>query len=301
MEQSLQTTEYKKAMIYAVSCKVMWGLLPLYWQMLRPINSWVIILYRIVLVGAVCLIGAMKIYGWEGIKSPLRDKKSVLKYFLAGILITANWSIYIWAVNADHVIQTSIGYYMEPIIICAFGVMFFKEKLTKHKAIAFVLACVGVVILLVHFREVPFIALGLGTTFAVYAAIKKSITAPAVLSLLYETMFLILPALILIIIMEANGTGALATGEPYQYGLLMLAGIVTSVPLGLFSSAVNKLPLVTMGILEYIAPSIALLLGIFVMKEPFDSVQFAAFAVVWVGLIFFTRGEYTENRIKEQD
>ena len=117
METIKPATEYKKAMTYAVSCKVMWGLLPLYWQMLRPIDSWVIILYRIVLVGICCLVGAVKLYGWEGVKSPLRDKKAILKYFLAGVLITANWSIYIWAVNADHVIQTSIGYYIEPIII----------------------------------------------------------------------------------------------------------------------------------------------------------------------------------------
>ena len=299
METIKPATEYKKAMTYAVSCKVMWGLLPLYWQMLRPIDSWVIILYRIVLVGICCLVGAVKLYGWEGVKSPLRDKKAILKYFLAGVLITANWSIYIWAVNADHVIQTSIGYYIEPIIICAFGVIFFKEKLTKHKMIAFIMACIGVVILLIHFREVPFIALGLGTTFAVYAAIKKSISLPAVLSLLYETMFLVIPALVLILIKEFNGTGAIATGEPYQLVLLMLAGIVTAVPLGLFSSAVNKLPLVTMGILEYIAPSLALLLGIFVMREPFDAVQFCAFAVVWIGLVFFTRGEIIDNRIKE--
>ncbi len=298
MEQKSLATEYKKAMIYALSCKVMWGLLPLYWQMLRPINSWVIILYRIVLVGIVCLAGAVKLYGWEAVKSPLRDRKAVFKYFLAGVLITSNWSIYIWAVNADHVIQTSIGYYIEPIIICAFGIIFFKEKLTKHKAAAFVLACAGVIILLVHFREVPFIALGLGTTFAVYAAIKKSISLPAILSLLYETIFLVIPALICIIYLELNGAGAVSTGEPYQYGLLMLAGILTAVPLGLFSSAVNKLPLVTMGILDYIAPSIALLLGIFVMKEPFDMVQFCAFAVVWVGLVFFTRGEILENRSK---
>lgn len=299
MEHTTQKTEYGRAMTYAVSCKVMWGLLPFYWQMLRPIDSWVIILYRIVLVGLCCFAAALKMYGWKGIKSPLTDKMTALKYFLAGVLITSNWSLYIWAVNADHVIQTSIGYYMEPIIICAFGVVLFHEKFTKYKLIAFVMACAGVLILLIHFREIPFIAVGLGTTFAVYAAIKKSIKVPAVLSLLYETMFLVLPALIAIIVMEMRGAGAFAAAQPYQIVLLMLAGIMTAVPLGLFSSAVNKLPLVTMGILEYIAPSIALILGIFVMKEPFDAVQFTAFAVVWVGLIFFTRGEFIENRSKE--
>lgn len=301
MEQKLERKQYRTGLLCSLSCSVLWGVLPIYWQALRPIESSVIIFYRIFLVGAVCFFAALKLYGMEGIKAPLREKGVKLKYFLAGVLITANWSIYIWAVNADHVIQTCIGYYIEPLVVCLFGIFFFKEKLTRHKLIAFVLACTGVVMVLLHFMEVPLIALGLALTFAIYAAIKKSSQLPAMLSLLYETMFLSPMALVIMIYLEVTGQGALGAGEPYQYVLLLLVGFFTALPLGLFASAANKIPLVTMGILEYISPSISLLIGIFLFKEPFDKIQFAAFMVIWIGLVFFSAGEYRDSRREGAD
>lgn len=301
MEQNLDRTQYRTGIICSLSCSVLWGVLPVYWQALRPIDSWVIIFYRIFLVGVVCFAAALKLYGMEGIKAPLREKGVKLKYFIAGVLITANWSIYIWAVNADHVIQTCIGYYIEPLVVCVFGILFFREKLTKYKLIAFILACIGVVIVLLHFMEVPLIALGLALTFAIYAAIKKSSQLPAMLSLLYETMFLSPIALIVVLYLEIKGQGALGVGQPYQYALLLLVGFLTALPLGLFASAANKIPLITLGIMEYISPSLALLIGIFLLKEPFDLIQLAAFIVIWIGLIFFTLGEYKESRQENRE
>lgn len=296
MERELERKQYRTGLLCSLSCSVLWGILPIYWQALRPIESSVIIFYRILLVGVVCFFAALRLYGLEGIRAPLREKGVMLKYFIAGVLITANWSIYIWAVNADHVIQTCIGYYIEPLVVCMFGILFFKEKLTRHKLIAFVLACAGVVIVLIHFMEVPLIALGLALTFAVYAAIKKSSELPAMLSLLYETMFLSPIALAIILYLEVKGQGALGTGEPYQYVMLLMVGFCTALPLGLFSTAANKIPLVTLGILEYLSPSIALIIGIFLLNEPFDRIQLAAFVVIWIGLVFFTLGEYRESR-----
>lgn len=301
MDQEAEKKKYRTGLFCSLSCSVLWGVLPIYWQALRPIESSVIIFYRIFLVGVVCFFAALKLYGWEGIKAPLREKGAKLKYFTAGVLITANWSIYIWAVNADHVIQTCIGYYIEPLMVCVFGIVFFKEKLTRHKLVAFVLACAGVVIVLLHFMEVPFIALGLALTFAVYAAMKKSVQIPAMLSLLYETMFLSPIAFVVILYMEINGKGALGVGQPYQYALLLMVGFCTALPLGLFAAAANKVPLVTLGILEYISPSISLVIGIFLLGEPFDLIQLLAFVVIWIGLVFFTMGEYRETRKAETD
>ena len=298
-EYAVVRADYKVGMTAAILCAVIWGVLPLYWQALRPIESSVIIFYRIVLVGAVSFVGALKFYGWKKIWQPLRAKGVKLRFFLAGVLITANWSIYIWAVNAEHVIQTCIGYYIEPLMVCIFGVILFKEKLSKHKVIALAMACVGVVIILVHFREVPVIALSLAASFATYAALKKSFKIQAVLSLLYETMFLVPPALAVIIWMEVTGNGALGVGEPYQFGLLLLCGILTAIPLGLFAVAANKITLVTLGITEYLSPSIALVIGIYVLGEAFDSIQFLAFAVIWVGLIIFTAGEMRASRLEK--
>lgn len=284
-------TNYKKGLIYALACSILWGILPIYWQALRPIESSVIIFYRIFLVGLVCLIVSFKLYGPEEIKKHLAPKGAKLKFFLAGCLITANWSIYIWAVNADQVIQTCVGYYIEPLMVSVFGIIFFKEKLTKYKLMALVLALAGVVVLLLHFMEIPLVALSLAITFATYAAVKKSFNLPSVLSLLYETMFLMIPALAVIIYLEVTGQGAIGVGEPYQYGLLMLCGPITALTLAFFAEAANKVPLVTLGIIEYISPSLALVIGIFVLHEPFDMVQFIAFVIVWIGLVFFTIGE----------
>ena len=293
-------TNYKKGLIYALACSILWGILPIYWQALRPIESSVIIYYRIFLVGLVCLIMSLKLYGLEEIKKHLRPKGAKLKFFLAGCLITANWSIYIWAVNADQVIQTCVGYYIEPLMVSVFGIIFFKEKLTKYKLTALILAMSGVVVLLVHFMEIPIIALTLAITFATYAAIKKSFNLPSVLSLFYETMFLMIPALAVIIYIEVTGQGALGVGEPYQYGLLMLCGPITALTLAFFAEAANKVPLVTLGLIEYISPSIALILGIFLFKEPFDLVQFIAFVIVWIGLVFFTMGEAKESKMTKK-
>ena len=293
-------TTYKKGLIYALACSILWGILPIYWQALRPIESSVIIFYRIFLVGLVCLIVSLKLYGMEEIKKHLAPKGAKLKFFLAGCLITANWSIYIWAVNADMVIQTCVGYYIEPLMVSVFGIIFFKEKLTKYKLTALVMALAGVVVLLIHFMEIPLVALSLAITFATYAAVKKSFNLPSVLSLLYETMFLMIPALAVIIYIEATGQGAIGVGEPYQYGLLMLCGPITALTLAFFAEAANKVPLVTLGIIEYISPSLALVIGIFVLHEPFDMVQFIAFVIVWIGLVFFTMGEAKENRMTEK-
>lgn len=295
------STDYKKGIIYALACSVLWGVLPVYWQALRPIESSVIIFYRIFLVGLVCLIASLKLYGIEEIKKHLRPKGAKIKYFLAGLLITANWSIYIWAVNADQVIQTCVGYYIEPLMVSVFGIVFFREKLTGYKLTALVMALAGVVVLLVHFMEIPLIALTLALTFATYAAVKKSYNLPSVLSLFYETMYIMLPALAVIIYLEITGQGALGAGQPYQYGLLMLCGPLTAIALAFFAEAANKVSLVTLGILEYISPSISLLLGIFLFKEPFDTVQFIAFVIVWIGLVFFTVGEIKRSRMTETD
>ncbi|MEG0291228.1 MAG: EamA family transporter RarD [Anaerovoracaceae bacterium] len=288
---NLGQKNYKLGMTAALLCSSLWGILPIYWHALIPISSSVIIFYRIFTVGIVCFLVALKLYGMERIKAPLRKKGAKLKFFLAGIIITLNWSIYIWAVNAGFVIQTSIGYYMEPLMVCVFGIVLFKEKMTRYRGFAFSCACLGVVVLLVYFKQIPAIALSLAVSFAVYAALKKSFKIESILSLLYETMFLVPFALVVIIYLEVTNQGAIGVGEPYQYGLLLCSGVMTAIPLGLFAVAANNLPLITLGITEYISPSLNLIIGIYLFNEPFDKIQLIAFAIIWVGLIVFTYGE----------
>ena len=287
---------YKIGILSMLSCDVLWGVLPIYWQALRPIDSWVIIFYRVFLVGLVSGIATVAIYGVPAIKEQLSVRSNLWKFPLAGLLITCNWSIYIWAVNADHVIQTCVGYYIEPLMVCLIGIIVFKDKLTKYKLIALLFALAGMLVILFHFIEVPLIALTIAASFAIYAAVKKWFNLPPIMSVFMETMFLMVPALVVVIFLECNGIGALAVATPGKYALLLCCGILTAAPLSFFAAAATKVPLVTVGLLEYLSPSISLVIGIFFMKEPFDFVQFISFVIVWIGLVFFTYGEIKDSR-----
>lgn len=291
MNSKYDRKDYRQGIISMLSCDILWGVLPLYWQALRPVDSWVIIFYRIFLVGLVSGIASLKIYGFREIKRQLTESGNMWWFPVAGLLITLNWSIYIWAINADHVIQTCVGYYIEPLVVCLFGVLFFKDRLTKYKIVAMLFALGGIVVILFHFMEVPLIALSLAITFAVYAAVKKKFNLPAIMSVFLETLFIMFPALGVVIYLECTGQGALCCAGPGKYALLLCCGILTAAPLSFFADAARKIPLVTVGLLEYISPSISLFLGIFVMKEPFDIIQMVAFIIVWIGLVYFTYGE----------
>ena len=285
--------EYKEGIISVLGCNIWWGIMPIYWQWLKPIDSWVIIFYRIFLVAVVCAIAAWKVHTKDEIMEVLRNRKLVLRIIAAGIMITINWSIYIWAVNSDHIIQTSIGYYIEPLVVCLFGVFLFREKLNKYKIIALVMGFIGVVAVVAYFKEMPTIALGVAVSFSIYTAMKKGLKLPPIMSLLFETVFLAPFALIVIIYIESKGIGGLAAGG-FKYFLLMFCGLFTAFPLVLFANAANKISMFVLGLSEYISPTIALFLSIFYFKEDFAPVQLIAFVIIWIGLVFFTVGEYKE-------
>lgn len=291
---------YKNGLIYALFCAVIWGFLPIYWNALNPISSLVVIFYRVTLMTLTCL--AIQFYRVRNIRAmfaPMfENKKKLRTYIIAGILITMNWSIYIWAVQAGYVIQSSMGYFLEPLLVCLFGMIIYKEKANKWKKISLGFALVGLLVMIIGYREMPIIAIGLATTFATYTAIKKSVDLPPFQSLLYETIFIAPITLLIVFWMEGSGIGAMATGGSGKFILLLFVGIATAVPMGLFSAAARNLPLLTLGLTSYISPSIALVLGIFLFKEPFDIIQFSAFAIIWVGLIFFTYGEVADIRNK---
>ena len=293
---------YKNGLIYALSCAVIWGFLPIYWNALNPISSLVVIFYRVTLMTLTCL--AIQFYRVRNIKAmfaPMfEEKKKLRTYVIAGILITMNWSIYIWAVQAGYVIQSSMGYFLEPLLVCLFGMIIYKEKANRWKRISLGFALVGLLVMIIGYREMPIIAIGLATTFATYTAIKKSVDLPPFQSLLYETIFLAPIALLVVFWMEGSGIGAMATGGNGKFILLLFVGVATAVPMGLFSAAARNLPLLTLGLTSYISPSIALVLGIFLFKEPFDIIQFSAFAIIWIGLIFFTYGELAEIHKKKE-
>ena len=288
--------QYKEGLISVLASSIWWGIMPIYWQWLKPIDSMVIIFYRIFLVAVVCLIAALIAHTKEEILAPLKDKKRLVRIILAGIVITVNWSLYIYAVNSGKVIQSCIGYYIEPLVVCAFGMIFFREKINKHKAIALIMGVIGVIAVIVYFRQLPVLALSIAFSFSIYAAVKKGLAMSPILSLLYETIFLAPLALIVIIYIETHGIGALQVAGAGKYALLMLCGLFTAFPLVLFANAANKISMFIMGLSEYISPTISLMLSIFYFKEDFEPIQLIAFAIIWTGLIIFSVGEYKEYR-----
>ena len=290
------SSEYRTGMICVLACQIIWGLCPIYWQALEPIPSWIIILYRIVTMFVYAYIAARVKYSREQIWSPLKDRQIRIKYFSAGLILTVNWSIYIWAMTSERVIQASIGYYIEPIVICAVGALFFKERFTKYNLTAMIFALVAIVLILVHFGQLPGVALGLAGTWAVYSAIKKTAEQPTLIALVYETMVYAVFAVIAIVYIETHGIGGISLGLPGKYILMFFSGIVTLVPVALFSAAARKVSLLVIGLMQYVSPTMSLLFGIFLFKEPIDRVQIIAFVIIWAGLAVFTYGEFRNAR-----
>lgn len=297
LNQNRKTNEYTKGLLTCLGCQTLWGFLVLYWDALNPIPSSTVIVYRVFLVGLISTALALGIYGWKEYKKIFKNKRAFWELTLAGTIITLNWSLYIWAIKAGFVIQTCVGYFIEPLVVAAFGIVFFREHISKFKIISFAFALIGLTIILIHFGEVPTIALGLAVTFAAYAALQKKFDMPSMLMLSYETILLAIPALIIVICLEVTGHGALSMPEVStgKYLLMLCCGPLTALPLFLFGVAATRVELIMLGILEYISPSISLILGIFVLREAFDGVQFISFVIVWIGLVFFTIGEIKDR------
>lgn len=283
-------------MASAIACAVLWGILPIYWKSIEVIDSMVIILYRLVLVCIVMVLAVVISGKMHLIKEQLGQRKNLWIFALAGLIISGNWSLYIYMVNTGHIVQTSIGYYIEPLVVCSFGMLFFHERPNRNKLLAIGLAVLGVVIMLFSFGQLPVMAILLAVSFAIYAAIKKKVQAPALISLFFETVFLAPLAIAIIIFLEINGKGALAVASPKEMALLSLAGLLTATPLTLFAVAANRISLMALGLTEYISPSIALVIGIFIYREHFDIYQLIGFLIIWIGLVVFTYDDFTVRK-----
>lgn len=295
-QTAARESEYRTGVICVLACQMIWGFCPIYWQALEPIPSWIIILYRIVTMFVYSYAAARFRYSKEEIWGPFKDGAVRRKYITAGLILTVNWSIYIWAMTSERVIQASIGYYIEPLVICAVGIIVFREQLTRYNLTAMVFAAVAIAVILIHYRQVPGVALGLAGTWACYSAIKKTSRLPVIIALVYETAFYAVIAVIAILFIEMRGIGAVSLGVPGKYALMFLSGLVTLIPVALFGTAAPKVSLFVIGLAQYISPTISLLLGIFLFKEPIDMVQIIAFIIIWAGLCFFTYGEFISAR-----
>lgn len=287
----------QSGMFSAAGAYILWGILPIYWKSLSGVPAQEILCHRMVwsLLFTVGLILLLK--RRDSFVRILHDRRSVLLYSGAAILLAGNWLLYIWAVNAGYVIEASLGYFINPLISVLFGILFLNERLRRAQIGALLLALAGVMYLTFYYGQFPWIALTLAGSFATYGVLHKKTTAPALEGLCLETMVLFLPAAVLLATLEFQGSGSFGHGPGRQTALLFGTGLITSLPLLLFGYAANNISLTHLGLLQYIAPSINLVLGIFLYHEPFPAARMGGFVLIWSALLLFVlEGVLRRNR-----
>jgi chloramphenicol-sensitive protein RarD len=297
----------RRGVLYGVACYLLWGLFPLYWPLLEPAGAIEILAHRIVwsLLVVATVLAVTRSWGW--IRPLLADRATLARMALAAVLIAVNWATYIWGVNNEHVVETSLGYFINPVVTVMIGVLVLHERLRPVQWAAIGLGTLAVVVLAVDYGRPPWIALTLAFSFGTYGLLKKQVgaTVGAVQSLTVETAVLFVPALTYLVVLDARGDAQLGHSGPGHGLLLASAGIATAVPLLFFASAARRIPLSTLGLLQYIAPVLQFLTGVLLYDEPMPASRWVGFVLVWAALSVLTfdglrQGRRTRRDAREQ-
>jgi len=282
-QQKEQTSGY----VYTFMAFLTWGLFPIYWKMLSHIEAIEVLAHRIFW----SLIFVILLLVWKKklqLASIFKNKKALLTLIVTGILIGSNWGIFIYAVNEGHIIEASLGYYITPLLNVGLGMLFLNERLNKIQLVALILAAAAVLYLTIDFGRFPWISMLLASTFAIYGLLKKLSGVEALPSLAIETLVLAPFALAYIIYKMSLGTGALFAENRMIDILLIMAGVVTTMPLYWFGLGAKRISLTSVGFMQYIGPTIMLFIGIFMYKEGFPKEKQIAFAAIWMALVFYS-------------
>jgi len=282
-----------KGMLYGIAAYGLWGMFPLYWKLLSEVPSLQILAHRVVWACIITTILSFALGKGKDFGKLFRQPKRLFATVTTGFLVTANWGIYIWAVNTDKIIETSLGYYLNPLISIALGVFVLKEKIDKGIIAASGMAIIGISILTISYGRLPWVALSLGVTFALYGLIKKMVDLDALSGLAMETAPVFPFALAFLVMEQVAGRGAFMQAGALETVLLALAGAVTAIPLFFYAEGVKRIPLSRMGFLQYISPTGQLLIGVLVFKETLDAPRAIAFAFILSALAVyaFTRAK----------
>lgn len=281
---------------YGISAYTLWGFLPLYWKLLNEIPAPEILAHRI--FWSFIFVGALIYFqgNLKKCKEVFYDKLSTFRLLCATVFITFNWGTYIWAVNSNHVVEASMGYYMNPLIVVLLGTLVLKEKLNFWQKVSLVLATIGVSIMTIGYGQVPWISIILASSFALYGLMKKMIPVGSTVSLGIETAMLMPLTLAYIVFRQVQGVGALGKISVCTTLILIGTGIATALPLLFFAKGARRIPLSSMGFLQYIAPTISLILGVFVFKEPFERIHLISFGFIWCGLIIYSISQINQMK-----
>ncbi len=293
-------SELKKGVILAIGAYLMWGIIPLYWKQLQHVGSVEILVGRVIWSFVFTVLFVLLIRQYKqmiaDIKMLWKNKKQFFLLFVASVFVSLNWGIFIWAVNNGHLLQTSLGYYINPLISVLFGLIFFKEKISRATAVAVIIAAIGVGYQAILGGTIPWVSLALALTFAFYGVIKKQIPLDATRGLAIETLFVLPIAVGIYIYLMKTSEIAFMQVDWKTNLLLMGGGIVTALPLVLFAKSAQKIPLYLMGFIQFLAPTISLMLGIFLYKEPFTLTEFITFVCIWLAVFIFSASKVLEAR-----
>jgi chloramphenicol-sensitive protein RarD len=273
---------------YGVAAYSLWGLLTLYWRLFQHVPAMQVLAHRFVwsFVVLAAIIAASRHQRRAALHAI--DRRVAVLYAIAAVLIGANWFLYVFSVNNGFIVESSLGYFMTPLVNVLMGVVVFRERLRPMQWLAVAFAFSGVLWLTLAYGTLPWIGLALAASFGSYGLVKKKATLPSLEGLALETAVLVLPAVLYLGALNRSGDGAFLHSGATTDLLLAAGGVVTVVPLLLFATAVRRVPLSVIGILQYIAPTIQFLLGVFAFHEPFTLTQLTGFGLVWLGLVVFT-------------
>lgn len=287
-ESSPSEHDQRSALIAGIAAFMTWGLVPIYWKLLKTVPASEILAHRFVWTAFFLILLLSWQRRWPEVRKNLRSARAVLYCLTSGLAIAINWLVFIWAVNAGKVIETSLGYFMTPLVNILLGAIFLRERLTRWQSLAVLLAATGVTYLTVGYGRFPWIALILCTSFGLYGLLRKQSETAAIPGLFFETILLLPLALIYLAVLQREGT--LVFGQPHMILSLILisSGVITGLPLVWFGYAARHLRLTTVGFLQYLAPTGSFFLGVFLYHEPFTHAHFITFGLIWIGLAIFT-------------
>lgn len=276
----------RRGIVYGLSAYLLWGLFPLFWPLLEPAGAVEILAQRMVWSAAAMAIVITVARRWRELAA-LRLRTWLL-IAAAAALVSTNWGVYIWAVNNDHVVDASLGYFINPMVSVLLGVALLRERPRPLQWTALGFGACAVIVIVAGTGTVPWLALSLALTFGLYGLIKRIIAIPAAISLTGEGMVLILPALVFLTVLQVQGHSQMLHHGAWYVALLVSTGLVTVVPLLLFGAAAGVLPLTIMGLLQYLTPVTQFLLGIYWAGEQMSTARWAGFGLIWLALVVFT-------------
>jgi chloramphenicol-sensitive protein RarD len=276
-----------KGIWYGIGAYLAWGIFPIYWKWLHTVPAIQLISHRVIWSFVLLAIILLVTRQWKAFHSAVSNRRVLLIYLVSAILLSINWLTYVWAVNAGFVVETSLGYFINPLLSVLLGVVFLHERLRPWQWVPIGLAALGVIYVAAAYGQFPWIALTLAFSFGIYGLVKKTAPLGSLYGLTLETGLLFLPAVGFLILLETRGQGAFLHSGTVKDLLMVGVGVVTAVPLLMFASAAQRIPLSMVGVLQYITPTMQFLLGVFLYHEPFTQAHLTGFSIVWVALLFF--------------